>query len=323
MPRRCAGCFYLSRRGSVSKQGLAVYKIDDALYLIACLPINQTKTTIHPPPTTATMSTLRWDPAFVAALASAPPPPSPPTDAHSLRALIDLVMTQGHSGLPPAASVTQTIHHIPSPTDAHPIAITQFSPPPTTTTKTPGPAILYIHGGGLVGGSVPIAAPAVSLTALATGIPIFAVHYRLAPEHPFPTPLDDCFAALEWLRARSDVDASRICVYGVSAGGGVAASVAQRARDEGLTPGVTKVVLVYPMLDDRTADEGEGPLKGLVTWNGGMNRIGWGAYLGGEGQGEVPRWAVPARMEDLRGLPRTYIDCGGCDLFVGETLAVS
>ncbi|KAK1832922.1 arylesterase/ monooxygenase [Podospora conica] len=272
------------------------------------------------PPTTG----LRWDPTFAAALSAAPPLPEVPpplTDAHSVRTIINLIVSHGFRNLPPTPSITQTLHHHPSPFDNTPIPITQFSPPTTTPTPSPGPAILYIHGGGLVGGSVPIVSPSVSHTALATSIPVFAVHYRLAPEHPFPTPLDDCYAALEWLRSRPDVDPARICVYGVSGGGVLAASVAQMARDRGLAPAVAKVMLVYPMLDDRTADESEGPLKGLVTWNGAMNRIGWGAYLGGKGDGEVPRYAVPARMEDLRGLPRTYIDVGGCDLFVGEDLA--
>ena len=271
----------------------------------------------------AAPSNLQWDPEYqkvVAELAGVPLPQA--QTAHDLRANTDLILRFAFSRVSPAPSVVQTVFHFTS-KDGASLAITRFAPP--TTAPGPGPAILYIHGGGLVAGSVPITSPAIAATAEKIDRPIFAVSYRLAPEHPFPTPLDDVYAALEWLRtnaATHGIDPARICVYGASAGGNLAAAVALLARDRGLTPPIAKQLLVYPMLDDRTKLATDSPLTALLTWTLRNNEIGWEAYLGGVDKTKVPSYAVPARMDDLSGLPRTYIDVGGCDLFAGEDIAV-
>jgi acetyl esterase/lipase len=150
------------------------------------------------------------------------------------------------------------------------------------------------------------------------------VDYRLAPEDPFPAGLDDAMAALNWLASNAEdlgIDPDRIAVGGDSAGGGLAAAVAQRARDEG-GPSLCFQLLVYPMLDDRTVvrSQREG-LDGLV-WNATSNRFAWTAYLGHPPtEGPERPYVAAARTEDLRGLPPAWVGVGDIDLFHDEDVA--
>ena len=120
--------------------------------------------------------------------------------------------------------------------------------------RAAGPAVLYLHGGGMILGSVAINDGAVSRYASRSGVPFLAVDYRLAPEHPFPAALEDVYAGLQWLHEHAcdlGVDPSRIAVMGDSGGGGLAAGVSILARDRG-GPAIARQVLLFPMLDDRT-----------------------------------------------------------------------
>ncbi len=183
--------------------------------------------------------------------------------------------------------------------------------------------LLWIHGGGTVLGSAATDHALASALARDTGAVVVSVDYRLAPEHPFPTPFDDCYAALEWLHASAGalgIDPARIAVGGASAGGLLAASVCQRAADEGL--GVAFQLLVYPMLDDRTATRRDHDGRGLFVWTPTSNAWAWGAYLGHRpGRSSVAPYAAPGRREDLTGLPPTWIGVGELDLFHDEDLA--
>jgi acetyl esterase/lipase len=136
------------------------------------------------------------------------------------------------------------------------------------------------------------------------GITVGSVDYRLAPEHPYPAPLEDCYTALTWLAGLPGVDGDRIAIGGASAGGGLAAALALLARDRAeLTP--VFQVLVYPMLDDRTVGRHlDDP--GHRLWNATSNRFGWTSYLGGVD----PDAAVPARRTDLAGLPPAWVGVG-------------
>lgn len=146
------------------------------------------------------------------------------------------------------------------------------------------------------------------------GITAAAVDYRLAPEHPYPAPLDDCYAALTWLAGLADVNAARIAIGGASAGGGLTAALALLARDRGeITPALQ--LLVYPMLDDRSAALPAN--AGYRLWTPRSNRFGWASYLGGAD----PQLAVPARRDDLSGLAPAWIGVGTLDLFHDEDLA--
>jgi acetyl esterase/lipase len=113
------------------------------------------------------------------------------------------------------------------------------------------PAVLWIHGGGYVWGSAAVNDWAVRRMAQRLGIVAVSVDYRLAPEHPYPAALDDCYAALRWLVARDDVDHRRIVLAGKSAGAGLVAALALRCTDAGLVD-LAGQLLIYPMLDDRT-----------------------------------------------------------------------
>ena len=149
--------------------------------------------------------------------------------------------------------------------------------------------------------------------AIELDIRVCAVDYRLAPEHPYPAALDDCYEALCWLAAQPGVDAPRLAVAGASAGGGLAAALALRVRDRGEIP-VAAQVLIYPMLADCGAG-GEGPEAGLRRpWNAASNRLAWRDYLGKAD----PVTAVPARHGDMSGLAPAWIGVGTLDILHDE-----
>ena len=182
-------------------------------------------------------------------------------------------------------------------------------------------ALLHIHGGGYVSGSPEALDPILIRLAAELGIVIVSVDYRLAPEHPIPAPLDDCYAALKWMHENAEelrINPTKIAVGGESAGGGLAAALAQLATAEADYP-VCFQLLTYPMLDDRTgSDEAPGdPLVGEFVWNRGSNAFGWKSYLGGA---EPKAPYVPARAETLAGLPPAWIGTGMLDLFRDENV---
>lgn len=148
--------------------------------------------------------------------------------------------------------------------------------------RTPSGALLWIHGGGYVIGVPEVEHEVCARYAEELGILVASVDYRLAPEHPFPAALDDCYATLRWLHlgaARLGVDPDRIAVGGASAGGGLAAALAQRAHDLAEVS-VRYQVLAYPMLDDRTVLRRDHAGRGRILWRPASNRYGWTSYLG-------------------------------------------
>ena len=178
----------------------------------------------------------------------------------------------------------------------------------------PQPALLWIHGGGYVVGAAAEDDDLCRAMTRKLGIVVAAVDYRLAPEHPYPIPLEDCYSVLTWLAGLPGVDPGRIAIGGASAGGGLAAALALLARDRADVRPVLQI-LSYPMLDDRTVEPSlDDP--GFRLWNTASNRFGWSSYLGGAN----PDVAVPARRDDLAGLPPAWLGVGTLDLFHGEDL---
>ncbi|MBW8710577.1 MAG: alpha/beta hydrolase, partial [Mycobacterium sp.] len=187
-----------------------------------------------------------------------------------------------------------------------------------TPAGQPGSAVLYLHGGGMIFGLEHLGRVydlAVREYVATSGVPMLVVDYRIAPEHPHPTPVEDCYAALRWLADNAGtlgVDPARIGVMGDSAGGGLAAGVSLVARDRGGPP-VAAQLLIYPMLDDRIHPP-DAQLLPFLTWTYDDNITGWAALLGDSaGSDTVPPYAAPARARDLTGLPDTYIDVGDLD----------
>jgi acetyl esterase/lipase len=150
-----------------------------------------------------------------------------------------------------------------------------------------------------------------------------SVEYRLAPEHPFPTPVEDCYAGLKWLSAHADelgVDQSRIAIGGPSGGGGLTAGLALLTRDRAEVP-VAFQLLIYPMTDDRNVTPASYAITDPRVWHRESNRIAWKAYLGCDGGGEgVSPYAAASRATDLTRLPPTFISVGALDLFVDENI---
>ncbi|MFC4595481.1 alpha/beta hydrolase fold domain-containing protein [Sphingobium tyrosinilyticum] len=185
------------------------------------------------------------------------------------------------------------------------------------------PVIVHLHGGGFVLGTAESGLAALQTQSLVLDCVIVTVDYRLSPETIFPGPLEDAYAALNWVHAHcADFggDTDRIAVQGESAGGGLAAMLAIAARDRKKVPLVHQS-LIYPMLDDRTGGECPAPSTvGTLGWTGPLNQVGWTAFLGqAPSVGFAPPpGSVPARLANLGGLPSTFIGVGAIDLFVGE-----
>jgi acetyl esterase/lipase len=173
---------------------------------------------------------------------------------------------------------------------------------------SPSPALLTIHGGGFVLGSIESEhALAVNL-AQELGIVVVSVDYRLAPEHRFPAGLHDCYAALLWIDAEADalgVDRGRVAVSGQSAGGGLAAALALFSRDHG-GPSICFQFLGIPELDDRLETASMRAFVDTPMWHRPNAELSWQYYLGPD-RGDVSPYAAPARATDLAGLPPAYV----------------
>jgi len=186
----------------------------------------------------------------------------------------------------------------------------------------PSACVYSIHGGGYVIGSRDMDDAKFDRWCQAFGVVGVSVEYRLAPETPYPGPLDDCYAGLQWTvdhAAELGIDPQRIGVHGVSAGGGLAAALALLVRDRGEIA-LRFQLLDCPMLDDRQTTASS-QLDELAIWSRESNTFGWQAYLGElSGADDIPYHAAPARAIDLSGLPPTYICVGGADGFRDEDI---
>jgi len=181
--------------------------------------------------------------------------------------------------------------------------------------------LLYIHGGGMMIGAPQMDDGLLSNLAAELDILIVSPEYRLAPEHPYPAPVDDCHEAWQWMLSNSSqrgIDTSRIAIGGESAGGGLAAGLVLRIHDEGGQRPIAQWLLC-PMLDDRTAQDRT--LDGVdhFIWNNKLNLAGWSSYLSTKfGTDQVPSYAAPSRRVDFNGLPKAWIGVGDVELFYQE-----
>lgn len=188
----------------------------------------------------------------------------------------------------------------------------------------PRPGVLHMHGGGFTASSAKAAVPNLQDLAVELDCVIVSVEYGNAPETRYDGSLENNYAALRWMYAHADelgIDSARIAVLGESGGGGHAALLAIAARDRGEVPLLFQA-LIYPMIDDRTGSSRAVPRHlGAFNWNAEANRFGWRCLLGQEpGTATVPANAVPARIENVAGLPPTFIGVGALDIFVDENI---
>jgi acetyl esterase/lipase len=244
-------------------------------------------------------------------------PPLTMTDLPAVRAF------SGDSldGILAARDVVHTERSVPATGDAPERLVSVLSRPGDGKDR---PGIYAIHGGGMVMGN--------RFGGLDVGLDIVEQHgavlvspeYRLAPENPDPAPADDCYAGLVWMfdhASELGIDPDRIVLVGTSAGGGLAAGVALRCRDEG-GPKLAGQMLVCPMLDDRNDTPSVRQGRRVALWSREENEVGWHALLGDRHRTpEVSTYAAPARATDLSGLPPTSIDVGSGDLFRDEDVA--
>ena len=172
----------------------------------------------------------------------------------------------------------------------------------------PFPAIVYIHGGGWVAGTIEMTEVQHQLVGEACGAVVVSVNYQKAPEHKVPIPFDDCYATLDWVWQNSEalnIDREKIGIAGESAGGNIAAGVALKSRDVN-GPKIAFQVLIYPATDHKfdypsMIDNA----KGYALSTEGMKWY-WKQYISNPGDLENP-YCRPMAAKDFSNLPNTYL----------------
>jgi acetyl esterase/lipase len=238
-------------------------------------------------------------------------------DALALRALGDQIMEATYGMLPGSPDVCCADYAVTA-EDGQEIPLRWY----TRDASASPAAVVYLHGGGMIAGSLHNYDKVVRYYVQLTGVPFLAVGYRLAPEFPGTIPAMDAFAGIGWLfgdPAGLGIDTGRIAVMGDSGGGGIAAGAAILARDHGI--GLARQILIFPMLDDRNTVP-DPLLAPTATWTYDDNYTGWHALLGDElGRPTVSPVAAPARLTDFNDLAPAYIEVGELDIFRDESIA--
>ncbi|WIX76381.1 alpha/beta hydrolase [Amycolatopsis carbonis] len=188
----------------------------------------------------------------------------------------------------------------------------------------PLPGLYFMHGGGMMAGTNRTGADWLLGWLAEIPMVVVSVDYRLAPEHPHPAPVEDCYTGLTWVGehlAELGIDPARLVVAGGSAGGGLAAATALMARDRG-GPALQGQLLVCPMIDDRAGTPSSTELVGEGVWDSVSNATGWSALLGDAAGGpDVSPYAAPARPTDLSDLPPSFLEVGSVETFRDEAVA--
>lgn len=267
--------------------------------------------------------------------------PAPPFDTE-LKPVLDAVLQAFNSSLHPEDIPTlrsggftpgveelvkgRPIEHfeltVPGPQGAPELLLSVFR---RTDHVTPGPAFFFTHVGGLIFGDRFVGiAPIVNYVEQFDAV-VVSVEYRLAPENPAPAQVEDAYAALKWTAEHADelgFDPAKLITVGGSAGGGLAAAVTLKARDDSNGPALAGQILMYPMLDDRNETVSSHQIDGIGVWDRTSNFTGWNAVLGDRrGTDDVTIYESPSRATDLSNVPPTYIEVGSAEVFRDESVA--
>ena len=250
--------------------------------------------------------TYNFDPELVEFAAQFPP--TLIEDAATARAGLDMMVAGANSALDVSRLLLED-REIPGPAGAPSVKIRIYAPRQTRKSRA---ALLYIHGGGFIVGSLETEHSVAASLAEKLDVVVVSVGYRLAPEFPYPAGLEDCYAAWCWLHANAEplgLDKERVAVFGQSAGGGLSAALALLVRDRRAPP-MCFQFLGIPELDDRLQTPSMRAFTDTPLWNRPNAEVSWRAYLGESykpGTDDVPAYAAPARAENLQGLPPAYI----------------
>lgn len=267
-----------------------------------------------------TQTPVPFDPEIEPALALVVQPDAPPFTPEAVPA-----MRKAMAALfPPAAEavgdapVDVVERTIPGPEGAPDLEVTVISP---RWLDHPVPGLYNIHGGGMMVGHRNMDVPRLLALVLEHGVVAVNVEYRLAPEHPHPAPVEDCYAGLVWTAEHASelsIDPDRLVIMGGSAGGGLSAGVALLARDRG-GPRLAGQLLLCPMIDDSNTTVSSHQYSGLGTWTREANLAGWRMLLGdAAGTGTASPYASPSRATDLSGLPPAFVEVGSAEPFRDE-----
>jgi len=224
----------------------------------------------------------------------------------------------------PNPAILREDRTIPGPENAPDVLVRIYQLAEQGDNRAYAPAVLWIHGGVFRGRDLdnPIFHKMLEDVVLETSAVVFAVEYRLAPEHPFPAAINDCYVALEWLGSAADeyhIDRNRLAIFGPSAGGCLATATALMARDKG-GPRLCFQILLEPNTDDRLITPSSQAITDSRVFNSVALQECWDNYLG-EIDGEVSPYAAPARATDLSGLPPAYIAVADQDPLRDEGIA--
>lgn len=242
------------------------------------------------------------------------------SDIQATRAMVDGMVGAINAEAPPTPGIEIKNRVVPSHEGGVEVPIRIYRP---ANASSPLPALLWMHPGGYVIGSIEMDELMARQLASDVGCAIVSVNYRLAPEHPYPAALDDCYGVLQWLGEQAaglGIDPTRIAIGGASAGGGLAAGLALLARDRG---GIMPMFqyLIYPAIDDSNIEAASDTVPENLFWSRKNTRIGWNAYLDGkESSLEVPEYAAAIRARDVSGLPDAFIGVGTADMFLDENI---
>ena len=218
--------------------------------------------------------------------------------------------------VPDNPDVSKEDRTIPGPAGEPDISVRIYRPVNATGAR---PGIFFIHGGGMILGTVAGEDPTATLICDQVGAIVVSVEYRLSPETPHPGPVEDCYAGLQWMVKNATelgYDPDRLAVYGASAGGGLTIATALLARDRG-GPALKFMMPIYPMIDDTNTTASSEEITDIGIWDRSGNIEAWAWYLGGK---PADQYAAPTRAEDLSGLPPAFIDVGTVDLFRDEDI---